>query len=87
MGSTFEDTLKAEDKEKTLEFLVEIYSKTSWDFSKKKIGIIPMNFSYKQYPARITRFRFRGKQNNLTLSEKNVGVGIGNAEHSTGILI
>lgn len=79
--------IKAEDKEKALEFLVETYSKTSWDFSKRKIGIIPINFSYKQYPARITRFRFKDKQNNLTLSEKDVGIGIGNAEHSTGILI
>ena len=75
------------NKEKIIEFLVETYSRTTWKFRKKKFGFIPVKFDYKQYPAKITSFKFKDSQNNLTFSEKDLGIGIGNAEHSTGILI
>jgi len=76
--------IMAESKEKKIEFLVETYSKTIWEFKKKKFGIIPLNFNYRQYPARITKFRFTAPNTNITLSD--LGYGIGNAEHSTGVL-
>ena len=76
--------IMARNEEKTIEFLVETYSKTTWEFRKKKLGLIPLNFNYRQYPARITRFKFNSPKTNLTLSD--LGDGIGNAEHSTGIL-
>jgi len=76
--------IMARNKEKKIEFLVETYSKTTWEFRKKKFGLIPLNFNYRQYPARITRFKFNDLKTNLSLSD--LGYGIGNAEHSTGIL-
>ena len=79
--------ISAKNNEETLEFIVKTYSKTSWDFSKKKFGFIPINFRYRQYPAKITSFRFKDLDSNLMISEKNIGFGIGNAEHSTGILL
>lgn len=79
--------IRAMDKEKMIEFLVETYSRTTWKFHKNKLGFIPVKFDYRQYPAKITSFKFKDMKNDLTLSEKDVGVGIGNAEHSTGVLI
>jgi hypothetical protein len=55
--------------------------------SKKKFGFIPIKFNYRQYPAKITSFKFKHLHNKLVISEKDIGVGIGNAEHSTGILL
>lgn len=78
--------ISANEGGKSIEFLVETYSKTLWNFTKKRF-FIPIKFSYKQYPAKIIRFEFKDKQNNLRLSENDLGIGIGNAEHSRGILI
>ncbi len=78
--------VSAENEEEAIEFLVESYAGTVWSF-RKRIGFIPVKFDYRQYPARITKLSFRSKQDNTTLSEKDMGIGIGNAEDSTGILI
>jgi len=79
--------IKACNNEKTIDFLVKSYSKTTWNFRKKKFGFIPTTFDYRQYPAKITNFKFNNMKNDSTISEKDIGIGIGNAEHSTGILI
>ncbi len=86
-GSLPKFYVKAKDNEKTIEFMVETYSKTVWKFRKKKFGLIPLKFDYRQYPAILSSFKFKDLKSSLTFSEKDLGKGIGNAEHSTGILI
>ena len=78
--------VRAKDKDKKIEFLVEAYSQAFWHFKKKKLKVVPINFIYNEYPSRITSFRFTDLKNNKVISEKDIGIGIGNSEHSTGIL-
>ncbi len=77
--------IKAKDKKKSIDFLVETYSKASWNFNKKKLGFTPINFKYREYPAKITQLEF--KDGNKIISEDDIGLGVGNSEHSTGVLI
>lgn len=78
--------ISAENRKEAIEFSVEPYAETVWRFRKKKWGFIPVKFDYGQYPARITRLRLKDKRNNSELTEVDIGIGVGNAEDSTGIL-
>ncbi len=78
--------VRTEENGKSLEFSVEPYSKTVWKFRKKKWGFIPVRFDYGQFPALLTRIRFEDKNKGKELTEQDLGVGIGNAEDSRGVL-
>ena len=76
----------AENREEAIAFTVEPYAETVWRFRKKKWGFIPVKFDYGQYPARITRLRLTNKRDHAALTEEDLGIGVGNAEDSTGVL-
>jgi hypothetical protein len=78
--------VSAENAVETIAFSVEPYAETVWRFRKKKWGVIPVKFDYGQYPARITRLRLKDKRDHSELTEADIGIGVGNAEDSTGIL-
>ncbi len=79
--------ITASDKDKKIEFSVETYSKAVWKFRKKKFKIIPINYNYNEYPSKVTNFKFTDLKNNRTITGKDIGIGIGNVEQTTGILI
>jgi hypothetical protein len=79
--------VRAENKEESIELTVETYAKTVWRFRKRKLGFIPVQFNYAQFPSRITRLKLKDKRDGSLLSEEDIGIGVGNAEDSTGILL
>lgn len=78
--------VRAENAEESIVFSVEPYAETVWRFRKKKWGFLPVKFDYGQYPARITRLRLTDKRDRSGFTEADLGIGVGNAEDSTGIL-
>jgi hypothetical protein len=78
--------VSSEDERARIEFLVEPYANTVWRFRKRKMGLFPVSFDYGQFPARIPRLRFEEKGTGRVITEEDVGIGIGNAEDSRGLL-
>lgn len=76
----------AENPAEAIAFTVEPYAETVWRFRKKKWRLIPVKFDYGQYPARITRLRLTNKRDHAEFTEADLGIGVGNAEDSTGVL-
>jgi len=81
--------VSGENKEKKFSFYVEAYSDSWWKFRKKIKGILPIKstFLWHEYPAVIKKFEFIDKKTGKKVTEKDIGIGIGNAEHSFGILV
>jgi len=70
-----------------ISFCVESYSHSSWTFKKKTMGIIPNKLVYNEYPAKIIDFAFADKKTGKKKTLANLGNSVGNAEHTTGILL
>ena len=68
-------------------FTVSAYSHSSWTFRKKSLGMFPNKLVYNEYPATITDFEFINKKTGKTLTSKELGKAVGNAEHTTGYLL
>ncbi|MFH1470826.1 MAG: hypothetical protein ABIF01_03695 [Candidatus Micrarchaeota archaeon] len=85
VGETPTFTVSGENNGERISFKVDSYSQSSWTFKKKTLGILPNTLVYNEYPAVISEFELEGNGKKLTLKE--LGKGIGNAEHSTGFLL
>ncbi len=79
--------VSAENKDFKLLFTVDCYADAFWKFEKKFLGLIRMRLKYNEYPAKIIQFSLQDKQGNQLVTIKDLGIGIGNAEHSWGALI
>ncbi|MFH1448018.1 MAG: hypothetical protein ABIG39_04085 [Candidatus Micrarchaeota archaeon] len=80
-------TISGEDRHKKIRFVVKSYSHSSWTFRKKTLGLIPNKLVYNEYPAVITEFKFTDKQTGKSITRDDIGKAIGNAEHTTGLLL
>ena len=63
---------------------IAAYARALWRFRQPLIGPLATVLFYNEYPARLTAFEFR--QDGRTVGLDDVGGGIGNAEHSWGLL-
>lgn len=80
-------TISGDDGEKKMDFTVSSYSHSSWTFNKKRLGVIPSKLVYNEYPAVITDLRFADKKTGKITTLEDLGKSIGNAEHTTGLLL
>lgn len=78
--------VSGENKEAKISFDVDCYASSYWEFEKKYFGFLKTKLRYNEYPAKIKNFKIQYK-NGVLVSSKEIGEGIGNAEHSWGVLI
>ena len=80
-------TISGETEDEKIDFSVASYSHSSWTFRKRVLGIIPNRLVYNEYPAVISSLRLTNKKTGDEITLKNLGRAVGNAEHTTGLLI
>jgi hypothetical protein len=79
--------ISGEDAKESIEFTVSSYEHSSWTFRKRTRGIIPNKLVYNEYPAWIKQISLTDKATGKVRTEKDFGAAIGNAEHTTGMLL
>ncbi len=79
--------ISGENKREKIDFKVNPYTHSSWTFKKKVFGILPIKMIYNEYPATISGLCLTDKKTGKNLLIKGLGNNIGNAEHTTGILV
>jgi hypothetical protein len=80
-------TVSGENEHETIHFVVQSYSHSSWTFRRRVLGIIPTNLTYNEYPAFISDLKLANKQTGETITAEDLGTSVGNAEHTTGLLL
>ena len=71
-----------------ISFSVVSYTHSSWTFRKKFCGVIPSKFVYNEYPSTVNDLELINKKTGREITtSKELGKGIGNAEHTTGFLL
>ncbi len=80
-------TVSGENEHERIHFIVNAYSHSSWAFRRRIFGIIPNNLTYNEYPARISELKLANKKTGETMSSEDLGKSVGNAEHTTGLLL
>lgn len=78
---------RAENKDEIIEFTVTAYSHSPWIFKRKALEIVPTKLNYNEYPATITRLTFTNKRTGERMTMDDLGTSMGNAEHTTGLLL
>lgn len=86
-GEIPEFRIEGKEKGKEIRFKVESYSKSSWKFRKKLLNLIPNKLTYREYPSKITEFDLEDKSRGEKIGLEQLGSSIGNAEHTTGLLL
>ncbi len=80
--------VSGEDEKLKIGFVVETYSDSWWKFRKRIFGKGPKcTFIWHEYPSVIRKFEFIDKKTSKKITEKDIGIGIGNSEQSFGVLI
>lgn len=80
-------TLSGENEHEKINFGVNSYSHSSWTFRRKTLGIIPNKLTYNEYPAVISDLTLTNKKTGKKITLEDLGKSIGNAEHTTGLLL
>ncbi|MBU1197133.1 hypothetical protein KJ765_01325 [Candidatus Micrarchaeota archaeon] len=76
----------AKNAEGTLEIGLASYARALWKLGKRRKWLpFKTELLYNEYAVVVQRFRFRMRKKELTL--RDVGEGVGNAEHSWGFLV
>jgi hypothetical protein len=70
-----------------ISFRVKSYSHSSWSFKKKSLGLIPNKLVYNEYPSVISDLKLTNKRTGRSIALKKLGKSVGNAEHTTGLLL
>ncbi len=76
--------VSGENENEKISFTVKSYAHSSWTFRKRAFGFFPSKLVYNEYPATVSDLILLDKKNGRTLK---LGKGIGNAEHTTGMLL
>ncbi|MCI0497095.1 MAG: hypothetical protein L0Z54_02220 [Thermoplasmata archaeon] len=76
--------LASREKGVELDMEVTTYARACWRFQQPLLGPISTLLYYNEYPSRLTELRFTDGDREVTIED--VGGGIGNAEHSWGLL-
>ena len=80
-------TVSGENEHETIHFVVKSYSHSSWTFRRRVLSIIPNKLTYNEYPAVIVNLRLANKKTGKTIITEDLGTSVGNAEHTTGLLL
>lgn len=80
-------TVSGETEDERIDFNVTSYSHSSWTFRKRVLGIIANKLVYNEYPAAISSLRLTNKKTGEDIVLEDLGKSVGNAEHTTGLLI
>ena len=80
-------TVSGANERETINFIVRAYSHSSWTFRRSVSGIFSNKLTYNEYPAIIADLHLANKQTGETISSKDLGKSVGNAEHTTGLLL
>ena len=80
-------TVWGETNHEKITLTVDSYSHSSWTFRKKVFGIIPNKLTYNEYPAVISNLTLKNKKTGKTIELEDLGKSVGNAEHTTGLLL
>jgi hypothetical protein len=80
-------TVSGENEHETITFIVNSYSHSSWTFRRRVLGIISNNLIYNEYPAVISDLKLANQQTGETIISEDLGKSVGNAEHTTGVLL
>jgi hypothetical protein len=86
-GSTPKFRVSGESEDEKIAFVVDSYAHSSWTFTKRSLGIFPNKLVYNEYPSVISAFRLEDKRTGNTVTLKDLGKSVGNAEHTTGLLM
>lgn len=76
--------VSGENENEKISFTVNAYSHSSWTFRKLAFGFLPSRLVYNEYPATISDMTLLNK---VSGKELRLGKAIGNAEHTTGLLL
>ncbi|UCE36237.1 MAG: hypothetical protein JSW00_11935 [Thermoplasmata archaeon] len=77
--------LEGMNKENSISFTLNSYSRATWYFEQPMLRFIKTVLYYNEYPVTLSKFSFKGQD--VKLTEKDVGTGVGNCEHAWGCLI
>ena len=80
-------TVSGENEHEKMNFTVKSYSHSSWTFRKKALGVIPNKLVYNEYPAIISDLKLTNRNTGEKLILDSLGESVGNAEHTTGLLL
>ncbi|MFH1473328.1 MAG: hypothetical protein ABIE55_00380 [Candidatus Aenigmatarchaeota archaeon] len=75
------------NEKERISFKVKSYSHSSWSFKKKSLGIIPNKLVYNEYPSVISDLKLTNNKTGRSILLKKLGKSVGNAEHTTGLLL
>ena len=77
---------RVNSKEKDMDLSLEMstYTRACWKFRQPLLGPLATVLYYNEYPAKLTDFSF--EQGDHKVNFEDVGGGIGNCEHSWGLL-
>ena len=79
--------VSGQDERVEISFEVHTYTHSSWVFRKRMFGKGPKTkLDYGEYPAIIENFVMTDKKSGLSIDQSALGRGVGNAEHTRGIL-
>lgn len=76
-----------ETEHEKMSFTVKSYAQSSWTFRKKALGVIPTKLVYNEYPAIISDLELKDKKTGKKIFLGDLGKSVGNAEHTTGLLL
>ena len=76
--------VKGENDRETIAFNVKTYEHSSWTFRKKLLGFLPNKLVYNEYPATVSDVCVSDRRTGTVL---RMGKGVGNAEHTNGMLL
>lgn len=80
-------TVSGENKHEKINFIVNSYSHSSWAFRRRVLGIISNKLTYNEYPAIISDLKLTNKKTGEKIISEDLGKSVGNAEHTTGLLL
>ncbi|MFW6196515.1 MAG: hypothetical protein ACOC5D_04180 [Thermoplasmatota archaeon] len=78
--------IKGDDRHKEIYIKLSAYSRAYWRFQQKHKLLRNNIFYYNEYPANLVDFKFRLKDNSLTVDKSDLGRTYSNFEHSWGKL-
>ncbi len=79
--------INGENETHTIKFTVVSYEHSSWTFRKRAFGIFPNKLVYNEYPMTVSDLVLEDKKTGKKITSDDLGLAIGNAEHSTGLLL
>ena len=79
--------VSGESNQEKISFKVNPYSHSSWTLKRKVLGFLPSNMNYNEYPSTISDLSLTDRKSGKNILIKGLGSNVGNAEHTTGVLL